>query len=138
MALTPEQKTAEKARRLLAKQIKAGTYQPSKIGAKAREIASERLNPVRPGGTPRADLINEIVDLKILVDGDEMGRRTMREVVNADPKSGIRRSQKHLKQILARYRAAVSRNWSPKHLWDQAQDFFGDSFDDVKSAFYYH
>lgn len=115
------------AQRQLAREIRTGTFQPSAAGARARSAAAN------------ARIVSDIVAMKTRVEGggDKATQDKYREVVARDAETGKQHTREQLEQIREFYRN-IGSGMTAKQVYDLAAETFGDDFDDVKSAFYYH
>jgi hypothetical protein len=113
------------AQRRLAKQIKAGTYKPSGLGAKARRIAVER----------KPQIVDQIQALKQAAFGNRIkwNAARSRKYVQVDPGTGEDRTIKELAHILD----AITR-WTDADMPDDWEGLVDFSDGEYESAFYYH
>ena len=114
------------ARRRLAREIKTGTYQPSAIGKKARQAATE---------LEKERLIDRIQALKHKHFGDRIkyNETRSRKNIQVDPATGKLRTLADLRSILD----SITR-WDADGAPDDWEGLVTIYDGDHESAFYYH
>lgn len=123
MAQTPAER--RKAQRKLAKQVKEGTYEPSRIGEKAREKARE----YRQAKTAFISYIRAYKDQEYGY-REKFSQQRSDQVVRFDPGTGKERKIEQLRRIADHV----------EQLAEDELDFWMevDLDTDYESAFYYH
>lgn len=102
-------------------------------------IRGDNLSAAR-GHLSRSALVDRIVSVKTDIEGgeDRTTRDKNREIISKNADNGELRTVGQLRQIEKLYQTAKKRKWTSKQLFDAADEEFGDDFEDLRSAFYYH
>lgn len=114
------------AQRRLAREIKTGTYKPSAIGEKSRQLSGERTR-----------LINKIAAFKydLYHLRPKFNKKRSFHTVGANPETGRRRDIEELRDLARIVDESLENDRDPLH-WQHDEIFADTEFDD--NSFYYH